>query len=38
MDDLIASIALAHDPVLVTHNTRELERVPGLRMEDWEAS
>ena len=38
MDYLIASIALAHDLVLVTHNTREFARVPGLRMEDWEAS
>ena len=38
MDYLIASIALAHDLVLVTHNTREFSRVPGLRMEDWEAS
>lgn len=38
MDYLIASIALAHDLVLVTHNTREFGRVPSLRMEDWEAS
>lgn len=38
MDYLIASIALAHDLVLVTRNTREFARVPGLRMEDWEAS
>lgn len=36
MDYLIASIALAHDLVLVTHNLREFERVPGLRIEDWE--
>lgn len=37
MDYLIASIALAHDLILVTHNTREFARVPELRVEDWEA-
>jgi tRNA(fMet)-specific endonuclease VapC len=37
MDLLIAAIALANDLVLVTHNTREFSRVPGLRVEDWEA-
>lgn len=36
-DLLIASIALANDVVLVTHNTREFGRVQGLRLEDWEA-
>ncbi|MEZ4299023.1 MAG: type II toxin-antitoxin system VapC family toxin [Polyangiaceae bacterium] len=36
MDYLIASIALAHDLVLVTHNTREFARVSGLQIEDWE--
>ena len=36
-DDLqIASIALAHDLTLMTHNTREFGRVEGLRIEDWE--
>jgi tRNA(fMet)-specific endonuclease VapC len=34
----IASIALAHDLILVTHNTGEFSRVPGLRFEDWEAA
>lgn len=34
-DLLIASIALAEDCVLVTHNTREFRRVPGLKVEDW---
>ena len=37
MDYLVASIALAYDLVLVTHNTKEFVRVPGLRVEDWEA-
>ena len=34
-DILIAGIALAHGQVLVTHNTREFERFPGLALEDW---
>lgn len=32
----IAAIALANDLTLVTHNTREFERVEGLQIEDWE--
>ncbi len=28
--------ALALDLTLVTHNTREFQRVNGLRLEDWE--
>ncbi len=35
-DLLIASIALSYDLILVTHNTREFKRVPGLNIEDWE--
>lgn len=35
-DLLIAAIALAHDLILVTHNTREFSRVTGLKIEDWE--
>lgn len=37
-DVLIAGQALARSLVLVTHNIREFERVPGLRFEDWEES
>ena len=36
-DLLIAAIARAHDLILVTHNTGEFSRVPGLRIEDWES-
>ena len=35
-DVLIAGQALARALTLVTHNTREFQRVPGLRTEDWE--
>jgi tRNA(fMet)-specific endonuclease VapC len=35
-DLLIASITLAHDLTLVTHNISEFCRVEGLRIEDWE--
>lgn len=35
-DVLIAGQALARALTLVTHNTREFERVSGLRVEDWE--
>lgn len=34
-DVLIAGQARARDMVLVTANTREFERVDGLRLEDW---
>ncbi len=32
----IAAIALANNLILVTHNTREFSRIPGLLLEDWE--
>lgn len=32
----IAAIARAHHLILVTHNTKEFSRVPGLTLEDWE--
>ena len=38
LDDLdlqIASIALANDAILVTHNQRHFVRVPGIVLEDW---
>jgi tRNA(fMet)-specific endonuclease VapC len=35
-DLLIASIALANEVTLVTHNTAEFERVEGLQIEDWQ--
>jgi len=34
-DLFIASIALAYDLTLVTHNAEEFARVPRLRVEDW---
>ena len=35
-DLIIAATALAHNLVLVTHNTAEFSRVKSLRFEDWE--
>lgn len=32
----VAAVALAHNCTLVTHNTSEFSRVPGLLLEDWE--
>lgn len=34
----IAAIALVNNLILVTHNTREFERVEELQVEDWEAA
>jgi len=33
---LIAAIALANNLTLVSHNTREFSRIPGLSLEDWQ--
>jgi len=35
-DLLIAATARAYDLALVTHNSREFSRIPGLRIDDWE--
>lgn len=34
-DLLIASIVLAEDGILVTNNTKEFNRIEGLRQENW---
>lgn len=36
-DTQIAAHALAEKLILVTHNTRHFEHVPGLKLEDWMA-
>ncbi|MSV29284.1 MAG: type II toxin-antitoxin system VapC family toxin [Bryobacterales bacterium] len=35
MDTLIAGTVLAHGATLITHNTIEFSRIPGLMIEDW---
>ncbi|ULB46438.1 type II toxin-antitoxin system VapC family toxin [Limnospira fusiformis KN01] len=35
-DFQIAAIALANNLILVTHNTKEFQRVKSLQLEDWE--
>ena len=35
MDLMIAATALAENAILVTHNTKEFKRIPGLVVEDW---
>ena len=37
-DVLIAGQARARELTLVTHNTTEFRRVPGLKLEDWKGS
>ena len=34
-DYIIAATVLANDGILVTHNTKEFLRIPGLNVEDW---
>jgi tRNA(fMet)-specific endonuclease VapC len=35
MDLKIAATALANDATLLTRNTSDFGRIPGLRIEDW---
>lgn len=35
MDMLIAAHAMAEDSVIITNNTREFSRIPGLAVEAW---
>jgi tRNA(fMet)-specific endonuclease VapC len=35
IDTLLAAQALSYNLILVTNNTREFARVPGLTVEDW---
>jgi tRNA(fMet)-specific endonuclease VapC len=34
-DLMIATVALVYDLTLVTHNTADFSRIPGLRLDDW---
>jgi tRNA(fMet)-specific endonuclease VapC len=34
-DLMIASVALVHNLTLVTHNTADYQKIPGLRLDDW---
>ena len=34
-DVMIGSTALVHNLTLVTHNTRDFQSIPGLRLNDW---
>jgi tRNA(fMet)-specific endonuclease VapC len=36
-DTLIAGQAQARNMILITHNTGEFARIPGLHIEDWQA-
>jgi hypothetical protein len=31
----LLSVALVHNLILVTHNPRDFENIPRLRLEDW---
>jgi len=34
-DLMIAAVALVHNLTLVTHNTADFQKIPGLRLDDW---
>jgi tRNA(fMet)-specific endonuclease VapC len=34
-DLMIASVALVHNLTLVTNNTADFQKIPGLRLDDW---
>jgi tRNA(fMet)-specific endonuclease VapC len=36
LDVLIAGVALARKLILITNNTSEFQRVPGLKVRDWQ--
>lgn len=35
-DMMIAAVAMVHNLILVTHNTKHFTRIVGLKIEDWE--
>jgi len=35
VDLMIGAVALVHDLTMVTHNTADYKRIPGLRLADW---
>jgi predicted nucleic acid-binding protein len=35
MDLLNGSVALIHNLTMVTHNTQDYRKIPGLTFEDW---
>jgi tRNA(fMet)-specific endonuclease VapC len=35
VDLMIGSVALVNDLTLVTHNTKDFENIPNLRLQDW---
>jgi len=35
-DMQIAAVAVVHQLILVTHNTKEFTRIPWLKLDDWE--